>query len=514
MTTDETAERSAPAGGDLALALLALALATLTALVATLPFVVPALYNDRFDITIITAGTLVAGSVAALDWARTRVVYDPAALLRSSAFTVLALLNGLSLVAALVGADAILGATLDDPGQLPIVMAVIGRGIAALLLVAAGWVAISKGVPTLRPGWLLVVPAAGVLLLLLAAAQAREALPTLVPAEVLQALANDPTAPLMPGSAPALVVVQSLIGALFLIAALLAHRSYRRSRRTTDALLAAGLLVAAFSQVHSAIHPGSYTGLVTIGDVLRLAFYGLLLVGVVAEHRTDLADLRAATMEVRRLAASEFVAAALEERARLAREIHDGLAQDLWYAKLKHSRLRQVGGLAPDAQQLSDEVEGAIDDALAEARHAVAAMRQGSETGPLLDMLSRHVDDFADRFALRAELKTDGRIPEIGARAQAELLRIVQEAMTNVRKHADATVVLVDVATNGELRLAVTDNGRGFRTDNVSSGFGLESMRQRAAVIGATLTVTSEPQNGTRVELSMPSGQREETDGG
>ena len=513
MTTDETAERSPPTRVDLALALLALALAVLTAVVATLPFVVPALYNDRFNIAIVTAGTLVAGSVAALDWARARVVYDPAALLRSSAFTVLALLNGLTLVAAVVGADKILGATLDDPGQLPIIMGVIGRGVAAALLVAAGWVAISKRVPTLRPGWLLVVPAAGVLLLLIAAAQAREALPTLVPAIVLQALADDPTAPLMPGSAPALVLVQSVIGALFLVAALLAHRAYRRSRRTTDALLAAGLLVAAFSQMHSAIHPGSYSGMVTIGDLLRLAFYGLLLVGVVAEHRADLADLRAATMEVRRLAASEFVAAALEERARLAREIHDGLAQDLWYAKLKHSRLRQVAGLEPDAQQLSDEVERAIDDALAEARHAVAAMRQGSETGRLLDMLSRHVDDFADRFALRAELKTDGRIPEIGARAQAELLRIVQEAMTNVRKHADATVVRVDVATNGELRLTVTDNGRGFRTENVSSGFGLESMRQRAAVIGAVLTVTSEPQNGTRVELSMPIGRREETDG-
>ena len=194
---------------DLALALLALALAVFTALVATLPFVVPALYNDRFDVTIVTAGTLVSGAVAALDWARSRVVYDPAALLRSSAFTVLALLNSLTLVSGLVGADAILGATLDDPGQLPLIAGVIGRSVAAALLVAAAWVAISKRVPTLRPGWLLVAPAAGVLLLLLGAAQARDALPKLVPDSVLQALANDPTAPLMPGSAPALVIVQS-----------------------------------------------------------------------------------------------------------------------------------------------------------------------------------------------------------------------------------------------------------------------------------------------------------------
>ncbi len=514
MSAEVAVERRGSYGVDLALALLALALAAVTALVATLPFVVPALFNDRFDITIVTAGMLVSGAVAALDWARVRVAYDPAALLRSSAFTVLALLNSLTLLAALVGADAILGMTLDRPGQLPLIAGVIGRGVAAALLVIAGWVAISRRVPALRPGWLLVVPAAGVLLLLFAAAQARDSLPILVPPNVLQMLANDPTAPLTPGAAPMLVVVQSVIGAAFLAAALLAHRSFRRSGRAGDALLAAGLLVAAFSQVHSAIHPGSYTGLVTIGDVLRLAFYGLLLIGVVAEHRADLADLRAATMEVRRLAASEFAAAALEERARLAREIHDGLAQDLWFAKLKHSRLRQIGGLAPEAKQLSDEVEGAIDNALSEARHAVAAMRQGAEAGPLLEMLARHVDDFADRFALRAELKTDGRVPDIGARAQAELLRIVQEAMTNVRKHADATVVRVDVATDGEFRLAVTDNGHGFRPENVSSGFGLESMRQRAAIIGASLTVTSELQNGTRVELSMPTGRGEGTDGG
>ena len=129
-------------------------------------------------------------------------------------------------------------------------------------------------------------------------------------------------------------------------------------------------------------------------------------------------------------------------------------------------------------------------------------------------MLARHVDDFADRFALRAELTSSGPVPEIGARAQAELLRIVQEAMTNVRKHADATVVRVNVHTDGELRLTVTDNGHGFRPENVSAGFGLESMRQRAAVIGAQFSITSEPQNGTRVELAMPIRRKEGTHGG
>ena len=73
-------------------------------------------------------------------------------------------------------------------------------------------------------------------------------------------------------------------------------------------------------------------------------------------------------------------------------------------------------------------------------------------------------------------------------------------------------VVRVDLTSNGELLVAVADNGHGFRPESVSSGFGLESMRQRAAIIGAKLTVTSEPQNGTRVELAMPIGGRESTD--
>jgi signal transduction histidine kinase len=217
-------------------------------------------------------------------------------------------------------------------------------------------------------------------------------------------------------------------------------------------------------------------------------------------------------MEVRRLAEAEFAAAALEERARLAREIHDGLAQELWYAKLKQSRLAQIADFSDEPRQLSQEVEAAIDMALAEARHAVAAMRGGSEAGPLLEMLRRQVEDFSDRFAIRVELVREGTAePDIGPRAHAELIRIVQEALTNVRKHADATVVRVVVATDDELRITISDNGRGFRPDAAPVGFGLESMRQRADVIGARLSVTSAPHDGSRVELVMPIGPREGT---
>ncbi len=497
---------------DVGLSALGMVLAAITSLAVTLP-VVPAIVNERLDIAIITAATLVSVAVAALNWARGRVAGDGAALFRGSAFAVLAVLNGIVLLVQVAGIDAAFGMSLEDPGQLPLIASVLGRGTAAALLVGAGVVAL-RPTPDVawRPALLLIVPAATVALLILLAARIQDGLPALLDPATLAEMASHPAAALPTGSAWSLVVAQLLVGLGFAVAAVLAHRSWRRNGRVGEALLAAGLMIAAFSQVSSAIHPGSYTSVITTGDLMRLAFYVVLLFGIVFDSRDDLRALREANIELRRLGDAEMATAALEERARLAREIHDGLAQDLWFAKLKHSRLAQIAGFTPEAKQLSDEVESAIDNALAEARQAVAAMRQSSETGPLIDMLARHVDDFADRFALRAELTIHGPVPEIGARAQAELLRIVQEAMTNVRKHADATVVRVDVTSNGELLLTVTDNGHGFRPESVSSGFGLESMRQRAAIIHARLTVTSEPQNGTRVELAMPIGGREGTD--
>ena len=498
---------------DLALLALAVVLTLITTLVVVVPEIVPAVVNDRLDTTIVTAALLVSVAVSALAWNRGRVANDAAALLRGSAFAVLAVLNGLTLALALTGADAAWGASLDDPGQLPLIAGIVARGTSAILLVAAGWAAISRRTPALRPWLVLIGPALAVAAFIVLGGLVQDDLPMLAPQTALDAIAADPTAPLPPGSAPVLVVAQSLIGAAFVVAALLAHRSYRRSGRAGDALLAAGFLIAAFSQVHYAIHPGSYTSVVTTGDLLRLAFYGVLLVGIVADSRDDLADLRAATMEVRRLAEAEFSAATLEERARLAREIHDGLAQDLWYAKLKHSRLAQLAAFEGETERLSEEVTSAIDDALAEARHAVAAMRGGAESGPLFDLLERQVDDFSDRFAVRAELSHEGPEPDIGPRARAEVVRIVQEALTNVRKHADATVVRVNVTSGDDVRIAVVDNGRGFHPEAVDGGFGLDSMRQRAALIGATLAIVSKPQDGSRIEIVLPVRGEERSSG-
>ena len=498
---------------DVAIVLLVLLLTLFTAVVVAVPAVAPALISERLDLGILTAAALVSIAVAALNWARGRVSGDAGALVRGSAFAVLGLLNGVNLVIVVMGAEARFGASLDDPGQLPLVAGVIARWTSAVLFVLAGALALNRAAPSARPAVMLIAPAALVGVAIALAALSQDRLPELAPAAALNELVQLPPMPLTPGLAPVLVAIQGVIGAAFVVAALLAHRSYRRSGRTGDALLAAGLLIAAASQVHGTIHPGGYASMVTTGDFLRLAFYGVLLGGIVTDSRDDLRELREAHGEVQRLAEAQAESAQLEERARIAREIHDGLAQDLWYAKLKQSRLAQRVGDDGESRILSDEVGDAIDAALAEARRAVVAMRPGAAAGDLPDMIARQVIDFSDRFALRAEVKNTGPVPDMEPRAQAEVLRIVQEALTNVRKHADATVVRVDLESGADMKVTIADNGRGFRPDVATGGFGLESMRQRAELIGATLTVSSEPSDGTRVELVVPVTRGEEADG-
>jgi two-component system sensor histidine kinase UhpB len=203
---------------------------------------------------------------------------------------------------------------------------------------------------------------------------------------------------------------------------------------------------------------------------------------------------------------NEAERATLEERARLAREIHDGLAQHLWFAKLKFERLSST--LADDDRPLAMDVTQALDAAIVEAREALVTMRSGlDEDVPFADMLERTVDDFESRSGLRVEFAVSSGMPAtLGPRVQVELLRIVSEALTNVRKHADATTVRVKAeVSDGEILIKITDNGRGFSQDEAfAQGMGLQGMRERAGLIGGSLMVMSEISGGTSIEVRAP----------
>ncbi len=210
----------------------------------------------------------------------------------------------------------------------------------------------------------------------------------------------------------------------------------------------------------------------------------------------------------------EARSATVRERERLAREIHDGLAQRLWYAQLRQETVVAHADLAPAALTAAEEAAAAIEQALADARAAVLASRSPGAEGSSFEELLREIvgertipHGIASRVDVRA-------LPELTPREQSELLGIAQEALNNVAKHAGAGRVEVLVtARAGTVSLTVRDDGRGFAARDRAGGFGLGSMRQRAALIGARVRVTSRPGRGTSVRVSLPPDGREDRTG-
>jgi signal transduction histidine kinase len=502
-------------GADVAMLILTGVLTVVSLAFVVDPEVAPASVHPELDAVFLAVSTFVAAALTGLFWVRYNEGESSSALVRASAFAVLLATNAPMLLVTVLGTSEWLGMSLDDPGQLPILLGITGRTVAAALLVLAGVVAMRPDATrSSRPAALVVGPALLVLGLMGIATAFQDHLPSLLTEAGLQQLRERPDEPLVGAAlAPGVMIVQLLAAAAYLLAAAYSWRLFHRDGRGSEALLAAGLVLAAFSQAHFSIHPGTYTGLVTVGDVLRVGFYALLLFAVVAESREDVRALRLAHADLTRLRDSELTRAALEERARLAREIHDGLAQDLWYAKLKQGRLTTLlatdGGTQAEPRQLAGEVATAIDSALVETRQAVMALRPRLESGPLEEVLATYVEDFGDRFALRTTFEAAGPIPPLAPRAQAEVLRIVQEALNNARKHADATLIRVAVSADGDgARFEVIDNGRGFDLAAVPQDrYGLSSMRERAEVIGGSLQIVSEVQNGTRVTVDVPANK-------
>jgi signal transduction histidine kinase len=489
-----------------AVALVPLGLTALTVLLLVSPQIAPAIVSERLQLLINATATLVAAAVAILAWVHFREGGDAAALVRASAFLVLASINGLMALVSAAGIARAFGLAIDAPGQLPAWATLIAGGTAAVLFVAAGITALHTSQADRWPAALVLwLPSLSVVGFVVLAATGQPQLPVIIDPRGLAILREHPAQPLLAAAGPIHVGLQAAIGVAYLLAAGLAYAVFRRGRRGVDALLAIGLVVAAFSQVQFAVHPGTYGSLVTAGDLLRMTFYGVLLVALAVDTRRDVRDLHDANAELVRLRDAAATQATADERARLAREIHDGMSQELWLAKLKQGRLLQTPDLGPEATALATEVSGAIEAALAEARQAILALRP-TEGGTFTQVLERYVDDFSDRFGVRAECQCDPVVERLGPRAQAELLRIVQEALANSRKHADATRVRVDAEPMPHgVRLTIADNGRGFVPDTKqTTGYGLRSMRERAGLIGASLTIDSQPRDGTRVVVDVP----------
>ena len=205
--------------------------------------------------------------------------------------------------------------------------------------------------------------------------------------------------------------------------------------------------------------------------------------------------------------------AVLSERTRIAREMHDSLAQVLGAVHLRLRALETgVGTLADDA--VIAEVEALADvcaEAYRDVRETILGLRDAKHHAErsLVDNLRRYLESYSTQNGISAHLANEvGHDVALSPRAEVHVIRIVQEALTNVRKHASAHSVLVSIrGDDTSTCFVVSDDGVGFDpevTATSQDGYGLFTMRDRAALLGGTVQVDSAPGRGTTVMASVP----------
>ena len=199
-------------------------------------------------------------------------------------------------------------------------------------------------------------------------------------------------------------------------------------------------------------------------------------------------------------AAHQRRAAILDERRRCARDLHDGLAQELAYIKMQSARMAaaEPGG---QAGQLALASERALD----ELRTAIADLRH-QRAEPFSEEVSHVSRQLATRAGARVRLDLDATL-EVDPERRDPLLRLLREAVTNGVNHGQATDVWIELSDDEGLRLAVRDNGVGFAPEEATSkpdSFGLVGMRERVRALGGDLRVRSRPGAGTEVEALLP----------
>jgi signal transduction histidine kinase len=224
-----------------------------------------------------------------------------------------------------------------------------------------------------------------------------------------------------------------------------------------------------------------------------------------------LADMAAVAVRTAHLREAEQQMTILAERDRIARELHDSLAQVLgvFHLRLRDLEGRASGGADGIAAELSDLAELA-DESYRDVREAILGLRESiPDDGGLEGALREYLRKYSRQTGIQAVLVCEG--PTQGAlspRAEVQLLRVVQEALTNVRKHSGArrAVVRLDCRSREPL-LSIEDDGTGFDIDTIvgsmEGGFGLASMRERVEQVGGTLTVHTAPGEGTRIEVRL-----------
>lgn len=278
------------------------------------------------------------------------------------------------------------------------------------------------------------------------------------------------------------VVAGALLAGLWLIALVGFALRYRRYGRDLDSWMCLAATLALFADVNLILTPVVSSDNVLQGDFLRFIAYGILLVGV-----------------WRAIAQAEFGRAVADERGRVAREIHDGLAQYLFAITTQVNMLETGAPL----DQVLPRLKRASTAAQQEARFAVLALSSAGGSAPFDAALRRYVDVLTADGALDVELDVDPQV-RLAPDEQIEVFRIVQEGLGNARRHAGARRVEVSIAQrNGRRVVAVSDDGSGFDAESSNEGQGLANIKLRAEAIDGRMSLDSAPGRGTAIEVVL-----------
>jgi signal transduction histidine kinase len=445
-------------------------LVAVAAAVVLAPQFHPGYRRQAADLTMETALSVIGLLAYLLVFARLRRRTRLNELMLACAVAVLALSNLF-----LVTVPAVAGWAPDD---LTVWGAPIAASFGALLVLLAAWAPDRQLRP---PGPLLVVGLGGGTAALLLTMVLIPALARSLPPQVVDSLSDSSARPDMPLQL-AQSGLQLAMAVLYGAAAVGFLRRFRQGRDEFLGWLTVAAALAAAAQV-TYLLDATNTQFMYGGAAFRCAFYVVLLIGLMR----DIWSYWRALPE----------AAVLEERQRIACELHDGVAQELAYLA------RNLESLDGESDEDSlDRLRRAVERARLESRRVISAAAAPSGQ-PFEIALAEATTEVAERYhvELDLDLTSDIRLP---APRREAFVRIACEAVTNAARHSGADSVNLGLERDGSsVRLWVSDRGHGFDPADPGGGFGLTSMRERAHSVGAELVVSSVPGHGSQVEVAL-----------
>jgi signal transduction histidine kinase len=219
----------------------------------------------------------------------------------------------------------------------------------------------------------------------------------------------------------------------------------------------------------------------------------------------------AVAVEKARLYEKVQAVAVLEERERISTELHDGLAQVLSYVITKSQAVRQLLRKMTVATDYLEELENIAQEVYTDTREAILGLRTAiSGDKSMVSALREYAARFNQMHGIKTELMVgDHIIPSLSPQIELQAIRIVQEALSNIRKHAEATRATIRIAAGDDgVIIVIEDDGKGFNIDKSEKGdwtkFGLRNMKERADSINGSLFIESKPEIGTKVTLKIP----------